>query len=385
MKDFIRKKYKNLPLDFMASLDSFSSRYGDVINLALGDLNVTTDAQVIKKSYEDALNGHTHYTSVAGDPQLVKMLIDYLYEHCGITYTPKNILITTSGSHALYLSMAATIEAGDEVIVLEPYFPPFAKMIESAGGTMRLSACLSEDNFLPSKEALNKVTNSKTKCIIINSPNNPTGRIYQESLMREIFQFSEQRDIFIISDEVYGSFDFTGDFITQAKIDPHLRRSVVVNSFSKTFAMTGWRLGFALGPPELIEAMKSVNEGIISSPPSISQRAGIYALEDKERILSELTDLTCRRLKVALEEVNKTPKMSVLKPEGGIYLFISIKESGLSSLEAQKLIFEEVHVLFYPGSMFGNSGEGYLRMAVSQPEEQIREAFNRIRRLDAFS
>lgn len=384
MESFIRHKYKNLPFDMMASLDTFTGRYDDIIDLSLGDLNLTTDAQVIEQSFHDALQGHTHYTNVSGDPDLARLILQRTNEQYQTELQPENLLITTSGSHALCLAMLALLEPQDEVIILEPYFSPFAKMVDLAEAKAIFVPCPASANFLPDLDELRSAINPHTKALILNSPNNPTGRIYPKEVLEEINALCREEDVFIISDEVYAAFDFATKFCSQLQLDPKLEQSLIAQSFSKTFAMTGWRLGFAMGPAPLIAAMKSINEGMISSAPSISQRAALYALKDDKRILGELKAEVAERLQVAWEEVQQTPKMQALPSEGGIYLFVSIKETGLTSAEVHRLIFDQAHVLLYPGCQFGPSGEGYLRLAVSQSSEEIRQAFQRIRQIEIF-
>ncbi|MDO5016336.1 MAG: aminotransferase class I/II-fold pyridoxal phosphate-dependent enzyme [Eubacteriales bacterium] len=384
MESFIRHKYRNLPFDMMASLDTFTGCYDDIIDFSLGDLDLTTDHQVIEQSFRDALKGHTHYTNVSGDPDLVRLILQRANEQYQTELQPENLLVTTSGSHALCLAMLALLEPQDEVIILEPYFSPFAKMVDLAEAKAVFIPCPASANFLPDLETLRRAINSRTKALILNSPNNPTGRIYPQEVMEKINTLCREQDVFIISDEVYAAFDFADKFCSQLELDPRLAHSLIAQSFSKTFAMTGWRLGFALGPPPLIAAMKSINEGMISSAPSISQRAALYALKDDKSILGELKSEVHQRLETAWEEVRRTPKMQALPSEGGIYLFISIKETGLTSAEAQRLIFDQAHVLLYPGCQFGPSGEGYLRLAASQSSEEIRKAFHRIRHIDIF-
>lgn len=385
MEFFLRHKYKQLPFDMMASLDTYTSRYDDMIDLSLGDLNLTTDAQVIEQSFHDALKGHTHYTNVSGDPELAKLILERSNAAYGTNLEAENLLITSSGSHALCLTMLALLEPGDEVIILEPYFTPFGKMVDLAEAKAVFVPCPASKDFLPDMEALKAAIHPRSKALILNSPNNPTGRVYPRATLEAINVFCREHGIFIISDEVYAAFDFANQFCSQLELDPQLKQSLIAQSFSKAFAMTGWRLGYALGPAPLIAAMKSINEGMISSAPSVSQRAALYALKDDKRILGTLKAEVASRLETAWEEVQQTPRMQALASEGGIYLFISIKETGLTSAEVHRQIFEQAHVLLYPGCQFGPSGEGYLRLAVSQSCEDIRQAFQRIRQMELFS
>lgn len=383
--DFLCRKYQHSPFDMMMHPNQPAQLRDDLIDLGLGDLNITTDADIIDMSMADAHCGYTHYTDLAGDPDLIRQILETTESRTGKRYKNENLLVTTSGTHALFLTLCALINSGEEVILPEPCFPPLKQMVEFVNGHVHFISCEEKNNFRPDIDALAEAMGPKTKCLILNSPNNPTGVIYSREVLDAIMETCRRKHIFILSDEVYASFDFTGEFASQLEVDPELTQSLIVKSFSKSFSMTGWRLGYAIGPENIITVMKEINEGVISSPPTISQRAGLYALRDKQYILDDLRDLVKRRLDFAYEEVQKTPNMSAKRSEGTIYLFISIKDTGLSSEQVQKIIEEQAHVFLYAGDRFGPSGEGYLRLAVSQPEELIQEAFYRIRQISIFN
>ncbi len=228
------------------------------------------------------------------------------------------------------------------------------------------------------------ITN-RTKAIIINTPNNPTGASLNKETLKSIGEIAKKHDLLIIADDIYGSFSFKEAFYPITAIEGMKERTITVGSFSKDYAMTGWRIGYVLAPKPIIQCMKDINEGVCFSAPSISQRAAIYALRLREHFQKEMLNEYKKRVYYAYERINCISNMSVLEPQGSFYLFINIKQTGLTSKEVSKKILEEGHVLTIPGNAFGESGEGYIRIACTVRLEKLKEAFDRIEKMKIFS
>jgi len=241
-----------------------------------------------------------------------------------------------------------------------------------------------EEDFQISFEKLEKLINERTKAIIINSPSNPTGNILSRQTLESIRDIAVKYDLMVISDDIYTSFSFNEPFIPIASIEGMKERTIIINSFSKNFTMTGWRIGNIIAPSYIINVIQQINENLVFTSPSISQRGAIYALRNRKEIQPEIIKEYRERVFYAADRINRIPNMSVLSPKGTFYLFVNIKKTGFSSVEASDMILKEAHVLTIPGIAFGDCGEGYLRLACTVGIEKLKEAFDRIEKMDIF-
>lgn len=221
--------------------------------------------------------------------------------------------------------------------------------------------------------------------MVINSPSNPTGSCLTVEVMKEIADIVLKYDLIVISDDIYTSFSYQNPFVPIASLPGMKERTIIINSFSKNFTMTGWRVGNIIAPDYIIKVIQQINENVVFTAPSISQRAAIYALRNRREIQPPMVDEYRKRMFYAAERINRIPKLSVIyPPKGSFYLFINIKKTGLSSVEAAELILKEAHVLVLPGDAFGNCGEGYVRIACTVNVEKLKEAFDRIEKITIF-
>ena len=366
------------------SLDTEAlARFEDIIDLSIGDTNLTTDERIINAAHRDALLGCTHYGNPMGDPELVSALIESRKEDYGEELESGNILITASAGVGLSLALFALLDPGDETIVFSPYYPNYAPSISLAGGALKEVPLYERENFAFSKERLLAAVSEKTKVILFNNPVNPTGMLYGQDVYKIIAEVAEEKDLAVIADEIYTAYVYSGSF-RPFRLYPGMKeRTVTITSFSKDYQMTGWRIGAAMGEREIIEAMFHVNEPVSYTTSSVSQRAAIEALKLRKEICADYRREFGERVRYAAERIKNIPWLTLIEPEGTFYVFPGIEKTGLSSKEFCGRLLEEAHVLVSPGSAFGSSGEGHVRIAVScAGMDKLKEAFDRIEKLN---
>lgn len=374
---FLAKKYLNYEPTPMSSNSSLLGDK-DIINLSIGDPDLITNKIIIEEAFKDAIKGHTKYTKPSGDPELKMEIVKFYKEEYKISVKESEIMATVGACHAMYLALKAIIDEGDEIIVPEPYFTPYKDQIEQAQGKIVTLVTTEEEGFNINIDELEKLVNEKTKAIIINSPNNPTGACYDRGNLEALAKLAIDKDLIIISDEVYDAFMFKEKFTSILSIDGMKERSILLGSFSKGYAMTGWRIGFAIAPDYIINCIVEINEGICFSAPSISQRAAIYALKHRNNIQPEIVKVFSERIAYAVKRLNGIKGVSAVEPKGSIYLFPNIKGTGMTSAEFSEFLIKNAKVAVVAGDGFGESGQGYVRIACTVSIEQLKEAFDRI-------
>lgn len=369
----------------MGKVTALAQEADDVINLSIGDPDINTPLPIIEAAFEDAKAGYTKYTDCRGYKELRDEIAKYYREEFGLQVEDDEIMVTTSGCIAMSLALEAVLDDGDEVIVPTPYFTIYKTQIELARGVLVEMDTFEEEHYQIDAARLEDCITPKTKAIIINSPNNPTGSCLTLETMKKIAEIAEKHDLVVISDEIYTIYSFADAFIPFSSLPGMKERTITINSFSKNFIMTGWRVGAVIAPPQIINTMKRIDENLVYSAPSISQRAAIKALRCRKEIQPELTARFKERVYYAAERINKIPNMHVIYPPmGTFYLFLNIKDTGLTSEEAAMKIFEEAHVVMIPGNGYGTRGEGYLRIACTVDISQLKEAFDRIEKMEIF-
>lgn len=378
---FIAKRYWKDQSTAMGQTDVLAKSFDDVINLSLGDPDLITHESIIDAAFADAKAGHTKYTDFRGDPELRQEIVKFYQEEYGMTVADEEVFVSTSACLAMYLAMEAILDDGDEVIIQAPYFTPYPQQVELARGIPVELPTYEEEDFQISMERLESLITERTKALIINSPSNPTGNCLSVETMEKIAAIAEKHDLIVVSDDIYTAFSYQNPFVPFASLPGMKERTIVLNSFSKNFTMTGWRLGNIIAPDYIIKTIQQINENMVFTAPSISQRAGIYALRHRHEIQPPMVEEYKKRMFYAAERINGIEKLSVLyPPKGSFYLFVNIKKTGLTSVEAADLILRQAHVLTLPGSAFGTCGEGYLRIACTCGVEVLKEAFDRIER-----
>ncbi|MGD9569481.1 MAG: pyridoxal phosphate-dependent aminotransferase [Sedimentibacter sp.] len=381
---FISKRYWKDKSTPMGQVDELAKNYDDVINLSLGDPDLITHDIIIDNAFKDAKAGHTKYTDFRGDPELRSEIIKFYQEEYDLPVLDEEIFITTSGCLAMFLALEAILDDGDEVILQAPYFTPYPQQVELARGIPVPLNTYEEEDFQISTERLEDLITERTKALIINSPSNPTGNILSKETLENIRDIAVKHDLIVISDDIYTDFSFNEPFIPIASIEGMKKRTIIINSFSKNYTMTGWRIGNIIAPNYIINVIQQINENVVFTSPSISQRGAIYALRNRNLIQTSMLKEYRDRVFYAAERINNIPRLSVLKPKGTFYLFVNIKKTGLSSAAVSDLILREAHVLTIPGNAFGDCGEGYIRIACTVGIDRLKEAFDRIQNMKIF-
>lgn len=385
MKSLISGRYQKSEKTAMGEVFDFLKKYDDIINLSIGDPDIITDSSVIERMAEDAKAGHTKYTDYRGYPELRAEIAKFYKEEYDADVDDSEIFISAGGCVSMYLVMEAILNDGDEVIIPDPYFVPYPSQVELARGKAVMLPTYEEEGFQINIDRLEKLVTEKTRAIILNTPNNPTGSCLSLETMHKIAEFCEKYDIIVVADDIYTAFSFDSEFVPIMNIDSMKKRTITINSFSKNFVMTGFRVANIIAPEEVIQTIQKINENVVFTTPSVSQRAALHALRMRHQIQPAIIDEFRERVKYCRQRVSSIKNMSVLEEGGSFYVFPNIKATGLSSNEVTKLMMEEAHVLVLPGNAFGSCGEGYIRISCTVGIEKLREAFDRIEKMKIFS
>lgn len=371
---------KNSPNSGIRLMFELASKYENVINLCIGEPSFETPQNIVRKGAEALQKGHTKYTSNAGILELRLALENKLRRENGLEADAKsNIIVTTGAGEAILLSLLATVNPGDEVIVADPYWPNYVGHLAIAGAKLVPARVYEEDNFCLTTDAIERVFTSKTKALILNSPSNPTGAVLSKEQLTSIADFCLQKNIMIISDETYEKILFDGlTHFSVGSLTRFRNHVITIGSFSKTYAMTGWRVGYAQGPEKIIKSMVKIQENVSSCVNASAQVACVEALEGPQESVEEMVADYQRKRDLLVLGLNSIPGISCNKPKGAFYVFPNIKELGKSSQELAHLLVEKTQVITTPGSAFGQGGEGYLRFSCVQSYEKIQQAIERI-------
>lgn len=379
---FIAKRYWKDQSTAMGKSDEMARSFNDCINLSLGDPDLVTDKLIIDKSYEDARNGHTKYTDFRGDPELRAEICKYYKEEYDMDVKDGEVFVCASACLGMYLALEAIVDDGDEVILQAPFFTPYPQQVELARGIPVELPTYEEEDFQINTDRLESLITERTKALVINSPSNPTGNCLTIETMKKIAEIAVKYDLIVISDDIYTAFSYQNPFVPFGSLPGMRDRTIILNSFSKNFTMTGWRVGNIIASDYIIRVIQQINENVVFTAPSISQRAAIHALRHRAQVQPPMVEEYRKRMFYAADRINSIPKLSVISPpKGSFYLFINIKDTGLTSEEAAEKILKQAHVLTLPGNAFGACGEGYVRIACTVKVETLKEAFDRIEQI----
>ena len=353
-------------------------RYSDVIDLSIGDTDFTTDRRVIDAAYADACAGHTHYGDPKGDPELIEAIRRAWKEDFHQEISADEVLVTTSSCMGMSQALIGILNPGDEVIVFGPYFAIYANQIAMAGGrAVEVTTC-EADGYCPREEAVRNAIGAHTRAMIINTPTNPTGAAYDRATLEMLARLAQEYDLLVLADEIYTRYLFDGEFIPMRTLPGMADRTVTLNSFSKNFLMTGWRVGYIIAHPELISVFQYVNDGLTYVAPSVSQRAAIKALELRNEIADEYITQYRSRVYYAADCIEKIPYLTLFRPRGTFYLFPGIAKTGMGDREFCAFLLEKAHLLVSPGCVFGQAGQGHFRIACTVSQEKLAEAMQRL-------
>ena len=352
----------------------------ECISLGVGEPDFKTPWAVREAGIESLEHGRTRYTSNAGLKELRAEIARYLDRRMGLKYDPaKEILVTVGGSEAIDMCIRTLVQAGDEVIIPEPCFVCYEPITTLSGGVPVHVACRQEDEFRLRADDLKAAITPKTKLLIMPFPNNPTGAVMEREDLEAIAEVLSGTNIMVLSDEIYAELNYgLQNHVSIATLPGMAERTVVVNGFSKTYAMTGWRLGYACGPAPIIKIMTKIHQSAIMSAPTTSQYAAITALKDCDGEIERMRNEYNMRRRLVVKSFNDMG-LSCFEPRGAFYAFPCIKSSGMSSEEFCTKLLEQKHVAIIPGSAFGASGEGYARVSYAYSVEHLMEAIRRIR------
>lgn len=376
-RTYLATAYQKPPKHLLMEIATLAHQMPDVIDLSLGDPDLTTPLAIIDAAMTDAKAGHTKYTAASGSAAFLQEIAAFYQKQYGLQFTPSQIHATVGALHGMYLALQVLLNPGDEVIIHEPYFTPYKDQVELAGGKPVFVQTKAAHQFQLQPEVLEAAITSKTKALILNSPNNPTGAVFPKETLAEIARLAKKHQFYILSDEVYEAFCFGQPFHPMAAFAPE--HTLTFGSFSKAFAMTGWRIGYLLGPAYVIEAVKLINESITYSAPTISQQAGLYALQHAETLLPPITDTFKERLLYIKKRVDQMPFLTLPTIQGSLYAFIDIEKTGMDGLHFVRYLLKEKNILLIPGQAFGETtGTHHVRLAATQPIPVLKEAFDRM-------
>lgn len=349
-----------------------------VISLGVGEPDFKTPWAIRDKAIQTLERGKTIYTANAGLEELRKEITTYYQRKFDLSYDYKTeTVVTVGGSEGIDICIRALVEPGDEVLIVEPCFVSYAPIVELTGGVVVTLETKAENNFRLTKEELERKITDKTKLIVFPFPNNPTGAIMNRKHLEEIAEVLRDKDIMILSDEIYAELTYSGEHVSIASIDGMKEKTIVINGFSKAYSMTGWRLGYALGPAPIIAQMTKIHQFAIMCAPTTSQYAAIEALAHGDDSVKNMVEQYDVRRRFIVNAFNKLG-LECFEPKGAFYIFPCIKSTGLTSEEfCQKLLYSK-KVAVVPGTAFGDCGEGYVRVSYSYAVEHIKTAVARI-------
>lgn len=355
-----------------------AAKMNDVISFSVGEPDFLPQPSVMLAAKE-AIDKSTKYAPGAGLDELRAVYVDYLNETIKSDYQFDNVAITTGGMAALYLSLFCLVNPGDEVLLSAPYFTNYGPEVEMVNAVPVCVDVDEENDFVITPEAIEKAITPKTKVIMLNSPCNPTGSVIEADVLEEIAKIAIKYDLFVISDEVYRHILFDNQVYTSIATFPGMKeRTLIVDSCSKSCAMTGFRVGFATGPEDLINLIIQTTENVYSCTPTISQYAACEALKNgndyREYMLTEYQ----KRRDYVYQQIQKIDKLSCCKPKGAFYAFVNIKDTGLNAVEFCNQLLETKHVALVPGNTFSNNANYHVRLAYATSMENIVEGLARI-------
>lgn len=356
------------------------SEMKDAISLGVGEPDFDTPWHVRAEGIHSLEKGRTFYTSNSGLMDLRKEICNYLHRRQGITYDPaREVLITVGGSEAIDIGLRAMLNPGEEVLIPQPSYVSYEPCTILAGGVPVIINLKAENDFRLTAKELEDAITDKTKLLILPFPNNPTGAIMERSDLEAIAEVIIKHDIFVMSDEIYSELTYKGEHISIASLPGMRERTILINGFSKAYAMTGWRLGYACGPKEIIAQMTKIHQFAIMCAPTTSQYAAVEALRNGDKDIEEMRASYNQRRRYLLNAF-KEMGLSCFEPYGAFYVFPCIKEFGMTSDEFATRFLEEEKVAVVPGTAFGDSGEGFLRISYAYSMEKLKLAIGRLGR-----
>lgn len=380
MRNLVSEQCKALPYSGIREIFDLAGSMKDVVHLEVGEPDFDTPTPIIEAAFEAAKAGETHYTPSAGIGELREMLAARLTQQIGVPYDASEIVVTTGAMEAILLAMLVTLDRENEVLVPSPHWPNYPAHILLAGGLCRTLRLEQEDGFSPTPTTMEREIGSRTRALLINYPHNPTGAVLDKDCMDEIADLARDKDLLVYSDDAYESLIYEGGrFCSIASLEGMKGRTIVIRTFSKSYAMTGWRVGYLAAPREIAEKAAKLHEHTTACTSTISQMAALAALRLPEEVTQKMVKEYERRRDVLLSELDQVPGLAAFKPQGTFYAFVDIRPLGVPSFEFSRVLLKEARVAVAPGSAFGADGEGYVRICFANSIENLKEGASRMR------
>ncbi len=365
----------------LAAARALEAQGQSIIHMGIGEPDFDTPNH-IRESAKSALdNGFTHYTPSPGIMDVRVAVANHQSERQGYEVLPQNIVITPGGKPVMFFTILALIEQGDEVIYPNPGFPIYESMINFAGGTAVPWQLKEENDFSADVSTLRQLISSKTKLIIINSPNNPCGSVMPPEEIEAVAKIAKEANIFVLSDEIYKDFYFEGNHVSISKFEGMRDRTIILDGLSKGYAMTGWRVGYGVFPDELVEPISRLMTNSVSCTAAFAQIAAVTALNSSQDTTKQMVDEFKVRRDIVVDGLNNLPGVTCRVPKGAFYAFPNITGTGMSSSEFEKRMLNEAGVSLLSGTAFGELGEGYARVTFANSRENLIEALERMKEL----
>ena len=365
--------------EVLARAKAMEAEGRDMVHLEIGEPDFDTPPNIIKAAITALKSGFTHYGPSAGMPAVRKVFAEYITKDRGVEVKPENIVVTPGAKPILFFSILALVDEGDEVIYPNPGFPIYESVINFVGGVPVPIPLREEKNFSFDVDELRSLVNEKTKLIIVNSPQNPTGGILTKKDMKAVAELADKYDTWILSDEVYSKIIYEGKHVSIYDFPEVKDRTILLEGHSKTYAMTGWRLGYGIMPAPLAEHIARLQTNSNSCTASFTQMAGVEALTGPQTKSRKMVKEFKARRDLIVDGLNAIPGFTCLKPKGSFYVFPNITGTGMKSKDLEVYLLEKAGVAGLSGTSFGKYGEGYLRFSYANSQENIKKALEKIR------
>jgi aspartate aminotransferase len=369
----------SMPVSRIREIMELAWKDPEAIHLEVGEPDFPTPDHVIEAAHEAARAGHTRYAPNAGLPELREALADKVVRRNGYEARPDQVVVTQGGIQALYLVLRAMLEPGDEVLLPDPAWPNFRMIAHLLGARVLPYPLVAEGDFLPRLEDLERLVTPQTRAILVNSPSNPLGTVLPGELVEKLLAFAYQRGLWFISDEVYDEVVFDDVFVSAGSVADPSDRLVSIYSFSKVYAMTGWRVGYLVAPPDLAKLLTGMQEPIISCVNTPAQMAAVAAVTGPQDIVREMRE-AYRARRDELLGILDSGRLPSSQPSGAFYVWTDVSEAGVPSMDFARSLIEREHVAVAPGSAFGELGEGYVRLSLASSREDLIDGASRLAR-----
>jgi len=380
MRNFVSQRVSAVPPSGIRRFFDIAATMDDVISLGIGEPDFNAPEVASRAGATALAEGDVHYTSNSGTVELRRAISDHIEGHYGLRYDPESeILVSVGVSEALYLALTAVLDPGDEVVVPEPCFVSYASGVSLAGGVPVSVPTYVQERFQVTTGALEAAITPRTKALLIGYPNNPTGAVLSPERMAEIAALAEKRDLLVISDEIYDRLVYGVKHICFSSLPNMRERTIVLQGFSKAYAMTGFRVGFALAPAPLLYAMRKVHQYMIMSAPTVGQHAALAAMTHAEEAVQAMVAEYDRRRRLIVGGLNEIG-LSCFEPQGAFYAFPSVGVTGMDDETFAETLLQEERVAVVPGGAFGESGRGFVRCSYATAYEKIEQALERMNR-----